>query len=487
MPTISDISESESSHHMASQPGVTPRRSIFDEEQNRFVEMAPAADDGDDDGHDDDTVYGDTSDVPESEPARQRRRTDDFDHYANACPDPTLNIIGSDPDSRPDLPPGILEESHWNPKSKYAELFLKNQANLLLKAPTVPKEVYSAMKAHPTRGWLRFENLCSRTDRRIWAQAFLQHCPADFFTETELAIFHKETDQRKALKDIKLAVHLKYRSLTGSADARKQFNSVKFEISTGAAPYFSELYDMICLCAQTIGNDVTPITVLNKIFEDIPSDVAIELYGIREEELRISDLHTCNLTDLRWLQAYQAEVTTIFDRLRKAGKPMTARKRVAACNSLNSSSDIADSSDFDFDQAARLLKDGNPRLNAMVSKAGWRNVSKKKDGNGKKKPKDPRRKPKKREKFDGDVSELLEKLKLKYTAPQWKEREELVQSGKALAVDGFPYDKLFGNDKAENGKGKMQWVCLKCGLFGHTASHCQDLKRATAWTQSAGK
>ena len=92
----------------------------------------------------------------------------------------------------------------------------------------------------------------------------------------------------------------------------------------------SELYDMICLCAQTIGNDVTPITVLNKIFEDIPSDVAIELYGIREEELRISDLHTCNLTDLRWLQAYQAEVTTIFDRLRKAGKQMTARKRVAA-------------------------------------------------------------------------------------------------------------------------------------------------------------
>ena len=56
MPTISDISESESSHHMVPQPGVTPRRSIFDEEQNRFVEMAPAADDGDDDGHDDDTV-----------------------------------------------------------------------------------------------------------------------------------------------------------------------------------------------------------------------------------------------------------------------------------------------------------------------------------------------------------------------------------------------------------------------------------------------
>ena len=92
MPTISDISESESSHHMVPQPGVTPRRSIFDEEQNRFVEMAPAADDGDDDGHDDDTVYGDTSDVPESEPARQRRRTDDFDHYANACPDPTLSV-----------------------------------------------------------------------------------------------------------------------------------------------------------------------------------------------------------------------------------------------------------------------------------------------------------------------------------------------------------------------------------------------------------
>eukprot|EP01048_Picozoa_sp_COSAG05_P025379 COSAG05_NODE_6428_length_959_cov_22.945349_1_plen_156_part_00 len=131
------------------------------------------------------------------------------------------------------------------------------------------------------------------------------------------------------------------------------------------APYFSELNDNTCLCAQTIGNDVTPITVLNKIFDDIPSDVAIELYGIREEELRISDLHTCNLTDLRWLQAYQAEVTTIFNRLRKAGKPMTARKRVAACNSLKSSSDIADSSDFDFDQAARLLKDGNPRLNAI--------------------------------------------------------------------------------------------------------------------------
>ena len=147
MPTISDISESESSHHMVPQPGVTPRRSIFDEEQNRFVEMAPAADDGDDDGHDDDTVYGDTGDVPESEPARQRRRTDDFDHFANACPDPTLNNIGSDPDSRPDLPPGILEESHWNPKSKYAELFLENQANLLLKAPTVPKEVYSAKKS----------------------------------------------------------------------------------------------------------------------------------------------------------------------------------------------------------------------------------------------------------------------------------------------------------------------------------------------------
>ena len=105
MPTISDISESESSHHMVPQPGVTPRRSIFDEEQNRFVEMAPAADDGDDDGHDDDTVYGDTGDVPEPEPARQRRRTDDFDHFANACPDPTLNNIGSDPDSRPDLPP----------------------------------------------------------------------------------------------------------------------------------------------------------------------------------------------------------------------------------------------------------------------------------------------------------------------------------------------------------------------------------------------
>ena len=60
MPTISDISESESSHHMVPQPGVTPRRSIFDEEQNRFVEMAPAAAADDDDGHDADTVYADT-------------------------------------------------------------------------------------------------------------------------------------------------------------------------------------------------------------------------------------------------------------------------------------------------------------------------------------------------------------------------------------------------------------------------------------------
>ena len=53
-----------------------------------------------------------------------------------------------------------------DPNGKYAELFLKNQANVLLKVPTVPLDIYSAMKKHPTRGWMQFENRCNWTDRR---------------------------------------------------------------------------------------------------------------------------------------------------------------------------------------------------------------------------------------------------------------------------------------------------------------------------------
>ena len=53
-------------------------------------ETAPVADD--DDGHDDDTVYSDAGDGSDSE---HRPVSAEF-----------LN---------PDLPPGVLQESHWNP------------------------------------------------------------------------------------------------------------------------------------------------------------------------------------------------------------------------------------------------------------------------------------------------------------------------------------------------------------------------------------
>ena len=80
-------------------------------------ETAPVADD--DDGHDDDTVYSDAGDGSDSEPVRQRRRTDDIDPFA-AVSDPSLHDIGphrpvSAEFLNPDLPPGVLQESHWNP------------------------------------------------------------------------------------------------------------------------------------------------------------------------------------------------------------------------------------------------------------------------------------------------------------------------------------------------------------------------------------
>ena len=96
-----------------------------------------------------------------------------------------------------------------------------------------------------------------------------------------MAIFLREPDPLKAIKDIKLAVFLKYKSLTASADTWKMLDNVMFEISGGmhAYMYFSALIDIIATCDQTIGNDVTSITVFNTILADIPSDVAIELYS----------------------------------------------------------------------------------------------------------------------------------------------------------------------------------------------------------------
>ena len=56
----------------------------------------------------------------------------------------------------------------------------------------------------------------------------------------------------------------------------------------------------------------------------------------------------------------------------------------------------------------------------------------------------------------------------------------LYKSGKALNVKDHPYDKLFIKDRATKSSGASKWVCVKCGIFGHTASRCIDLKTATS-------
>ena len=68
---------------------------------------------------------------------------------------------------------------------------------------------------------------------------------------------------------------------------------------------------------------------------------------------------------------------------------------------------------------------------------------------------------------------------------EWKEREALIQGGKALNVDGNPHKELFVKDKAEDQHGKSRWVCVKCLRFGHTTPFCDDLKRATSSWQLA--
>ena len=62
-----------------------------------------------------------------------------------------------------------------------ADQFLKAQAQNLIKLPVVPKEIYSAIKANPARGWFKFENVNARTDLRIWSTGFLT---ADIYHES---------------------------------------------------------------------------------------------------------------------------------------------------------------------------------------------------------------------------------------------------------------------------------------------------------------
>ena len=379
-------------------------------------------------------------------------------------------------------------------KAAYDQQFHKQAAYEACKLPTIEISILEQLKVSPKLAWpkLLAKFQIAKTDPRLFATALLKSLPPGFFNTAEMSSLAQLGNTVQAFTVLKDKVFARYVSFTDAKVIRDQLNNIQFCTISGPPGYFSEIRQCIEVSASVSGSDIVPLTILQKAVAEIPADIA-ELVLMRVPlTARETAFQAYTFSDLSWLDNLQSEIQIIYDRMVQAGKVLTARS-VPTLNALGGvignihANQVELSKQFQSDFKA-LVDSKSPAFAAMMNQNGYsRGAHKKKEWkDGKRKPSADVKKLKK-EKFSGDTAELIAHLETVYEAADWAERCKLVQSGKAINVEGNPYDKLFVKDKAKKQNGTNKWVCMKCGTFGHTASRCMDLKTATNWKQTAGK
>ena len=435
---------------------------------------------------------GETESLPSAKKKKKKRSSRDKEKEA-VPPAPDSDDDGTSAKSGIVMPVTVVPLSAAQ-KAAYDQQFHKQVAFEACKLPSIEISIIDEMKVSPAMAWpkLLAKFQIAKTDPRLFASALLKSLPPGFFNTAEMSSLAQLGNTVQAFTVLKDKVFARYVSFTDAKTVRDQLNNIHFELGSGPPGYFAEIRQCIEVCASVSGSDIVPLTILQKVMGEIPADVA-ELVLMRAPlTARETAFQAYNFSDLSWLDNLQSEIQIIYDRMVQAGKVLTARS-VPTLNALGGISgnihanQVELSNQFQSDFKA-LINSKNPAFAAMMNQNGYsRGAHKKKEW------KDGKRKPSadvkqlKKEKFSGDIAELIAHLETVYEAADWAERCKLVQSGKAINVEGNPYDKLFVKDKAKKQNGTNKWVCVKCGTFGHTASRCKDLKTATAWKQTAGK
>ena len=122
--------------------------------------------------------------------------------------------------------------------------------------------------------------------------------PTGFFTLPETSMIAKSGDTDAAFTIIKDTIFARYSSLIDPDDIRRLLNLIKFSVDTGPSAYFAKFREVIGIASGITGSDIVPLTILSKIWKDIPTEISEFMLLNESLEDRESMLSTCDFTDI---------------------------------------------------------------------------------------------------------------------------------------------------------------------------------------------
>ena len=145
----------------------------------------------------------------------------------------------------------------------------------------------------------------AQTDYRLYAKAVLKCLPTGFFNTAETSALAKLGDTSAAFLAIKDKVFARYISHTDAATIRANLNNIHFDVQSGPSAYFSEIRQLAETALTVTGSDIVPLTILLKIMNEIPADVAEVLLVCDPLENRETAFQTLTFRDLAWMDDLQ--------------------------------------------------------------------------------------------------------------------------------------------------------------------------------------
>lgn len=308
-----------------------------------------------------------------------------------------------------------------------AKELAKRQATI----PKLPASVLAEIRKDPARVFESFEVQVHGVHPALWFQAFVGSMPAQLLTVPQLQQLRLDNPDQincyKALKDLVMSTYV---NVDAHREARRKFENEKMDPAYGPMEFAQRLQSQRAICDSLPKCDVNDDTQRDVFIRGLPPALAERLLE-KSKTAKADFKRLVEMAQTSWVNLNSAGI------LRKD----RADLRLAETGSVS-------------DNLLAQLQAMSSRERAKVSKLLFGDKSKR-----------PREYPK----YEGDRSKLIASFKSNYTPEVWKQREELLKSGKRI---GKEHDKCFELDKFEG-----KFVCIQCFKLNHSASRCTSRRR----------
>jgi hypothetical protein len=307
--------------------------------------------------------------------------------------------------------------------------------------PTIPKSVMAKVKNSAPRCFANLEVLLQskNTARELWFTALVQLLPENLISIRELAAINdRDVGHHVKYETLKALVITTYNDPEAAAKERKLLVDLRMLEGRGPNEFYARLISQFEVCENTTRCDVSLQTVADTFLLGLPSALRSQLI------IKMGQPTASSTVSMR---SFVAAANELYTTMKAAQLPINSPQLGVAAIGTRKSLNLGNV------PTAELVSELNSRHSAETSELL--------SAIGFKRSKPPA--------FEGDKDELLRLLRSKYSASEWKEREELMKQNVKLSDK---HDKFFKNDKSADGK----YVCVYCWKLKHTASRCKTAK-----------